>query len=234
MKYCVQCGRELESGSRFCTNCGAINTAETQDVTASVISAAPFGNAVPTAAADSNAMPSIGGNANDKISAFAQETVSAVPPPPAFPTAPTAQPPQTSPMYNSYNQPQPPNSSPYQRQPYAQYNPAPQAFHPGNGTAIASLVLGIVGIVFIMLYIGWIFGIIGLVLARVSNKAQASVRQEPLALSKAGMVTSIVALVLGLLGFLFIVAIIVIPIMIGYTEASGGMEQYLTYLGGIF
>jgi hypothetical protein len=101
------------------------------------------------------------------------------PPPPYEPPPPNQQ---------TYQQYQPP---PYYPPPY--YYPPP-VVNPGNGFAIASLVLGIVGIT-----MGWglVEGIIGLIMANLSNKKQAEVGLPPIGYAKAGKITSIIGIVIG-------------------------------------
>ena len=74
-----------------------------------------------------------------------------------------------------------------------------------NGLAIASLVLGIVGIVCIFAGKGWlslILGIIGIILAVKSKK------QSPSGMATAGLVLSIISTVFGALVFIACTALV--------------------------
>ncbi|MCL2526019.1 MAG: DUF4190 domain-containing protein [Coriobacteriia bacterium] len=88
----------------------------------------------------------------------------------------------------------------YAPQPQQQY--APQAIeNPGKGMGIASMVLGIVALVFCFIpFLGWlgvILGIVGLVLGFVSLKKTPQGVKSGMA--KAGIVTSIIAIALNLI-----------------------------------
>ncbi len=137
------------------------------------------------------------------------ETEAAYPPPPAYPAQPVypppgpfgaAVPPPAYPAQSAYGQPYP--------QPYAM--PVPYAMpDPGAGMAIASLVLGIISLVFAALFFcGGIFiapitGTIGLILGILGRK---SVTRHGSAI--AGMVMSIISLAItgGILVF-YIIAV---------------------------
>ena len=67
-----------------------------------------------------------------------------------------------------------------------QYQPAP----PANGKAIASLVLGILSI--IIPWVGFILGIIGIVLANKAFKEIANYQQGGRGMAVAGLTTSII------------------------------------------
>lgn len=67
-----------------------------------------------------------------------------------------------------------------------QYQPAP----PANGKAIASLVLGILSI--IIPWLGFILGIIGIVLANKAFKEIANYQQGGRGMAVAGLTTSII------------------------------------------
>lgn len=75
---------------------------------------------------------------------------------------------------------------------------------PKNGLAIASLVLGIVGLVFSVIpglsLIGASLGVVGLILAIVANKKGKS------GAAKAGLILSIIAIVLGVAFYVACVA----------------------------
>lgn len=72
-----------------------------------------------------------------------------------------------------------------------------------NGMQIASLVLGIIGIVASCCYgIGFVFGVIGLILALVGNK-----QNKGSGIGIGGLVCSIIAMVFGILMIIYFVII---------------------------
>jgi hypothetical protein len=166
MKYCIQCGRQLDEASRFCTNCGTNNPEAQAEV-----------QSVPQSEFQQEAQPL-------PQPEFQQQYQ----PPPVAPAADYTQ--QQYDYNNSYNNPTLPG--------------------PGSGRATASLVLGIIGIV-----VGeWLFGVIGLILASSSDKKQAEAGLPPIETTKAGRITSIIAIVIGVLWAIVMIAIFV-PFIIG-------------------
>jgi Domain of unknown function (DUF4190) len=77
-----------------------------------------------------------------------------------------------------------------------------------NGKAVAALVLGILSLV--IPYIGFIFGIIGLILANISVKEITVSGQSGRGLAIAGRVTSIICL--ALYGVVIIIVLIFLAI----------------------
>ena len=98
------------------------------------------------------------------------------------------------PNYNSYNQGQ------YSNGPVPPYPPTQQG--QGHGMAIASLVLGIVGIVFgcCLWYITIPCAIIGLILGVMANK------QEKNGMATAGIVLSSISLALAVIELIMVIA----------------------------
>lgn len=93
---------------------------------------------------------------------------------------------------NGYQQPM--GQQPYQQPPMG--GPAPE--DPGKGMGIASLVLGIAGLCTGWGYgVGCILGIIGIVLAVMSGNKSKEVGLKQSSLAIAGLVLSIIAVVLG-------------------------------------
>lgn len=84
---------------------------------------------------------------------------------------------------------------------------------PSNGKGIASLVLGILSILFAFIFapVGLVMAIIGLVLALKQNKEYKN------GVNTGGLVTSIVGIVLGviftIIWILFIIALASVPMM---------------------
>ena len=102
--------------------------------------------------------------------------------------------PPVQPNYNSYNQGQ------YSNGPVPPYPPTQQG--QGHGMAIASLVLGIVGIVFgcCLWYITIPCAIIGLILGVMANK------QDKNGMATAGIVLSSISLALAVIVIIMVVA----------------------------
>lgn len=88
-----------------------------------------------------------------------------------------------------------------------------------NGYAIASLVLGIVSIVFsfFLQWLGLIIGIVGIVLAVVAKK------KNPTGMATAGLVLSIIGTVFCALFFIACVA------CLGAVGTAGGLAASLSY-----
>ena len=110
--------------------------------------------------------------------------------------------------YNQYQAPPPPGYGPPGYGPPG-YGPPPGSY-PGKGMSIAGMVLGIVGLVFTFFGLGIFIGIpasiVGLVLAIMGrNKAMAV--GAPTAMATAGLVTSIVALGISILGTIICLAV---------------------------
>jgi uncharacterized membrane protein YkgB len=87
------------------------------------------------------------------------------------------------------------------------YNQAPyQAAPKNNGLAIASLVLGIVGVVFCWCYgFGVLTGIVGLILGIVGMKQIKKTGAKGRGLALTGIITSGVAIVAGIIFLVFII-----------------------------
>lgn len=103
-------------------------------------------------------------------------------------------------------------NQPYYNQPYQSYQPYGQP-KPSNGTAIASLVLGIISI----FSGGFILAIIGLCLGISSNK-----KLGKNGLSTAGIITSIFGIVLGII----VTIVLVFAFIEGFND---GYSSYSTY-----
>lgn len=76
-----------------------------------------------------------------------------------------------------------------------------------NGMAIASLVLGIIGLVFSCCYgVGAVFGIIALAFGIISSRQIKKSHEQNGGMSVAGIILGIIAIVVGVLVVIFIVA----------------------------
>ena len=97
-----------------------------------------------------------------------------------------------------------------------------------EGLGVASLVLGILGIMFsitiILSLLGFILGILGIIFAIMQK------RNNPTGTATGGLITSIVALVIGLILVLLTIAI---PLLLFRTEPSIQQSTNCTYLGGV-
>jgi hypothetical protein len=134
------------------------------------------------------------------------------PPPPPQPPGPPPPPPGAVP------QPPPPGPVPpppgYAPPPGGYY--APQPRRPGNGQAVASLVLGICSLVF--LFFCYIFPPLSLILGILawvfSNKATAAIARGETTqgkdMAKAGKITGIIGVVLAILGTIAWIVIIIL------------------------
>lgn len=84
-----------------------------------------------------------------------------------------------------------------------QYQPpvAPQK-KPSNGMAIASLVLGVLAIIFVFIYawIGIVLAVVSIVLAAIAKK------ESPSGLATAGLVLSIIALAICVIAVIAVIA----------------------------
>lgn len=127
-----------------------------------------------------------------------QGTYPPPPPPPQGGYGQPSQPWQQAP--GGYGQ-QPPPPPGYGQQPPQNYPqggyPQPDQPVPGRGAAIASLVLGIISIIFSEAGVGLIAGIIGLVMAVQARKLLPPDARR--GMSTAGMVLSIIGLALGII-----------------------------------
>ena len=97
--------------------------------------------------------------------------------------------------------------TPYQ--PYQPYPPAPPGGQGGSGMATASLVLGIVGIAtFLFCGLGALLGLLAVIFGAVSLSNARKAGGAPwVGRARAGLITGIVALVLGI-GFLVVSVVI--------------------------
>ncbi len=77
--------------------------------------------------------------------------------------------------------------------------------NPGIGFSIAALVLGVMSLIFAWFYlvniVAIIFGIVGIVLAAIGRKKSIEAGM-PSGLGTAGLVTSIIGLAVGAIGFI--------------------------------
>jgi len=90
----------------------------------------------------------------------------------------------------------------------------------GRGLAIASLVLGIISIVlaFIMpLFVGFVCGIVGIVLAVQARK------KEKTGMATAGLVCSIIGTIFGAISVICVVACVGAAISAGFIDSLGIM-----------
>jgi hypothetical protein len=85
------------------------------------------------------------------------------------------------------------------RQPIPRQNQLP-VYQPGAGSATASLILGIMGIVFMF----FPFGIAAVILASSSHKKQAGANLYRLGTATGGMVTGIISIIYGVIGGIMI------------------------------
>jgi hypothetical protein len=130
--------------------------------------------------------------------------------PPPGPQSPGS--PQPPPAGPQSGPPQAPPAGTPAAQPYA-------AQQPSNGMAVAALVLGIVGIVFVFIFppIAIVLGILGVIFGIVGRnrfKANPAVGRQGLAI--AGLICGIIAAVLG--------AIFTILLIVAINEVSQGLE----------
>ncbi len=103
-----------------------------------------------------------------------------------------------------------------------QYQAPPQQDRPegANGFQIASLILGILGILGCCCYgvVGLLFGIIGLILALIGNKRNRS------GIGIAGLVCSIIAILFGIIGTIYFA--LVFMGLAGEGPLAGMYDQY--------
>jgi len=97
-----------------------------------------------------------------------------------------------------------------------------------EGLGIASLVLGILGIIFsitiILSLLGFIFGILGIIFAIMQK------RNNPTGTATGGLITSIIALVIGLILTLLTLAI---PLLLFRSGTSIQQGTNCTSIGGV-
>ncbi len=133
------------------------------------------------------------------------------PPPPYDPNQqPGAYPPP------AYGAPVPP--------PYGQpaYGPVPTAI-PGKGAAVASMVLGIVSLVFCwwLFFLGLPCGVVGLILGIVGKKQMDAARQ-PSGMAVGGLIMSIVGIVVSMI--YVVTCIAACSTVSSYGNALGGLS----------
>ncbi len=146
--YCLNCGNEMDSDTKFCPSCGAANTQYSAGEAVDSVSA-PAGDAVPESAADT--AQNFAQN-YDSAAGFMSEPVPTPTPVPV---------PEPQPQYQSYTDPgqqsyQQSYQQPYQNNVYS--SPASDnGAEPSKALAIVSMILGIVSLVCCC----WAFGIMG-------------------------------------------------------------------------
>lgn len=135
---------------------------------------------------------------------------------PAQSGAPTQQ-------YSVNNVPvQPPVPQPYQP-PVSQ----PRPVDPGKNTGVASLILGIVSLVFSWTFlIGIGCGIAGIITAVKSKKATLNARMIPSGLPKGGLICSIIGLVLTVGLAVAKILLFLLPIIAVLQDAFGSSGYY--------
>ncbi len=113
-------------------------------------------------------------------------------------------------QYNNYSQPQQDNYSQYNgNYTQQQYNYSPQGQDtPGRGYAIASMVLGICGIVFCFCY--GIIGIICSVLALVMHHNAVKMDGFESSYAKAGKICGIIGIVFGVITLILSVIVMIL------------------------
>lgn len=125
------------------------------------------------------------------------------------------QPTQQQPPYT------PPAGTPYQAPNNTYYPPGSQPYYgvpqqkPNNGTAIASLVLGILGIFSLF----FPFGIVGLILG-ISSKKKPGAN----GIATGGIITSIIAIILSL-----VIIVLAVIIFVNYGEEIIENSSYYSY-----
>ncbi|MGC9453434.1 MAG: DUF4190 domain-containing protein [Phycisphaerae bacterium] len=98
--------------------------------------------------------------------------------------------------------------------------------------AIASLVLGLVGLVlFCMWYVAMPCAIVGLVLAIISRNKAKSAGYAPSGMATAGMVLCIIALGLNILGVIFLASFVMGLMGIAEEASRQAMVSVRTFLG---
>lgn len=136
---------------------------------------------------------------------------------------PQPQPYQQQIQPQSYQQPYQPLQAQQPYQPYQPYQPLPKA--PAHGMAIASLVLGIVSVVFWFLGVGAIvsllLGIAGCVFANMAKK-----RGNNTGIRTAGFVLSLIGLIVGALILLVMLSCIGTAACLAGSEYLAGNEFF--------
>ena len=175
MRFCTQCGAQMEDDMNFCPACGVAvaNKVVEEEKAPEVVEAEVVEEPVRAQAAEEPVQQA------QEQQAQEQQTYSQ-----------QAQEQQT---YNQQAQGQQTyNQQAYGQQTYAQQAYQPTASQPGKGMAIASMVLGIVSLVFCWHLIGLICSIVGLSLSVVSkNKGYVG------GMRTAGFVKSLIALIIS-------------------------------------
>ncbi|WP_342415096.1 DUF4190 domain-containing protein [Paenibacillus sp. FSL R10-2782] len=118
-------------------------------------------------------------------------------------------------MSNLYKDPQ--SSDPFQETNgyNAPFNPPPQ-LPPTNNKAVASMVLGILAVV--IPYLGFIIGIIGIILSSLSLKEINRHGEQGKGMAIAGLVCSIIGTLIYALIIIFIIVVFVIAAASGETN----------------
>lgn len=168
---CSKCGLEIETGAAFCGNCGQPVQAATPQVASVPAAPAPVPSPVPPAPAPMAT--------------------------PAAP-APTAAPTVSAPVAGGFAAPQPAVAMAAPGMPGPAYG-APAAFaQPGGGKAIASFVLGIIGLIaWLIPLFGIIFGVLAMIFGTMSTKSP----HRKLAIT--GIVLASITLLLSLMAFVY-------------------------------
>jgi len=144
--------------------------------------------------------------------------------PPVPPQQPVPPAPPAAPQYQAAPPVTPPAAPQYQAAPPAGGNPAT---FPGKGLGIAGLIVAIVGIFFFQI-IAPIAGLIMSIIARRQSK-EAGFENGP---AKAGIIVSIISLVLGII---VVIVIIVIAVAAGSAviEACQGLGPGVHEVNGV-
>lgn len=148
------------------------------------------------------------------------EPVASPPPTAAYPTAP--------PPGYAQGAAYPPNASytPYQSYGYPYpYSTMPPPTLP-NGMAITGMVLGIVGAVTALFYIGGVIGIVGLVFSIIALRAVNRREAAGRGMAIAGLVTSIVAIIVSAVEIVFIVWVIHTATNCAHLDPNTNPTQY--------
>ncbi len=199
--FCPQCGHQVDDNVKFCANCGT-------PIQAPVAAPAPVVEPAPVA---------------EEAPAYAEPVAPQVPvePQPAYEPAPAPAPQyQPAPQYEAsqptYQQPQPTYQQPqptYQQyqQPQPQYQYAqptyqqPEQDNPGNGMGVASLVLGIIALVFCWIPVFDLFLVVpslalGIVGKIKSSKANTSNGKAIVGIVLAGIALFVQLMIFAVIG----------------------------------
>lgn len=109
--------------------------------------------------------------------------------------------------------PQPPQNPAYAYTPYQSYGypypypPVPQQVLP-RGMAITGMVLGIVGLVTAIFYVGGVIGIVGLVFSIIALRATGRREAGGRGMAIAGLVTSIIAIIINAIEIILIIWVV--------------------------